>query len=66
MLEPPEIKIAERVGDNTARLALQEEAKSLPFGLVWEEFCARHNVPGGDAWLREVRNYEERVLSKRD
>jgi L-rhamnose isomerase len=66
LLEPPEIKVAGRVGDNTARLALQEEAKSLPFGLVWEEFCARQNVPGGDKWLREVRAYEERVLSKRD
>jgi L-rhamnose isomerase len=66
LLEPPEIKVAERVGDNTARLALQEEAKSLPFGLVWEEFCARQDVPGGDKWLREVRAYEDRVLSKRD
>ena len=66
LLEPPQIKVAERVGDNTARLALQEEAKGLPFGIVWEEFCARQNVPGGDAWLREVRSYEERVLSKRN
>ena len=66
LLEPPQIKVAERVGDNTARLALQEEAKSLPFGLVWEEFCARNNIPGGDAWLREARAYEERVLSKRN
>jgi L-rhamnose isomerase len=65
LLEPPQIKNAERLGDNTARLALQEEAKSLPFGLVWEEFCARHNAHGADAWLREVRRYEECVLSKR-
>jgi L-rhamnose isomerase len=65
LLEPPEIKVAERIGDNTARLALQEETKALPHGLVWEEFCARNNAPGGDKWLREVRRYEERALSKR-
>src|SRR5207253_2267300 len=29
LLEPPAIKMAERGGDNTARLALQEEAKAL-------------------------------------
>ncbi|HEY6225531.1 MAG TPA: L-rhamnose isomerase [Verrucomicrobiae bacterium] len=66
LLEPPQIKVAERVDDKTARLALQEEAKALPFGLVWDEFCARKNVPDGDKWLREVRAYEERVLSKRN
>jgi L-rhamnose isomerase len=66
LLEPPQIKAAERAGDNTGRLVLQEEAKSLPYGLVWEEFCARNNVPAGDAWLGEVRAYEERVLSKRN
>ncbi len=65
LLEPPAITVAERVGDNTARLALQEEARSLPSGAVWEEYCARQNVPAGNSWLREVRNYEERVLSKR-
>jgi L-rhamnose isomerase len=65
LLEPPEIKAAESAGDNTARLAWQEEAKGLPFGLVWEEFCARHEAPAGDAWLASVREYEKRVLSKR-
>jgi L-rhamnose isomerase len=65
LLEPPAIVVAERVGDNTARLALQEEARALPFGAVWDEYCARNDVPVGEAWLREVRDYEERVLSKR-
>lgn len=66
LLEPPKIKASERTGDNTARLALQEEAKALPFGLVWEEFCARNDTPGGDVWLREVRTYEKSTLSKRN
>lgn len=65
LLEPPGIVVAERVGDNTARLALQEEAKALPFGAVWDEFCARNDVPLGDGWLREARRYEDDVLSRR-
>src|SRR5450631_678503 len=31
LLEPPAIKVAEVNGDFTTRLALQEEAKALPF-----------------------------------
>jgi L-rhamnose isomerase len=65
LLEPAEIKQAELAGDYTARLALQEEAKGLPFGAVWDEFCRRNNVPLGNEWLREVRDYEKRVLSQR-
>jgi L-rhamnose isomerase len=65
LLEPPEIKAAERNCDNTARLALQEEARGLPFVLVWNEFCMRNNAPVGEAWLRDVRDYEKLVLSER-
>jgi L-rhamnose isomerase len=65
LLEPPRIKVAERLGDNTARLALQEEGRGLPAGLVWEEFCQRNEVASGGEWLGEIRDYEERVLSKR-
>jgi L-rhamnose isomerase len=65
LLEPPGIVRAERAGDNTARLALQEEAKALPFGAVWDEFCARTDVPLGHEWLGEVRRYENDVLSRR-
>src|SRR2546422_2606808 len=36
LLEPPGIRAAELAGDYTARLALQEEARSLPFGAVWD------------------------------
>jgi L-rhamnose isomerase len=66
LLEPPAIKQAESAGDYTARLALQEEAKTLPFGAVWEIFCERQGVPAGDMWLSEVQNYERTVLAKRN
>ncbi len=65
LLEPPAIREAERAGDLTARLALQEEAKTLPFGAVWDHYCETEDVPAGNAWLKEVRDYEQRVLSRR-
>jgi L-rhamnose isomerase len=64
-LEPAAIRESEEAGDFTGRLALQEEARTLPFGAVWDEYCARQEVAVGEAWLAEVRDYERRVLSKR-
>ena len=59
LLEPIEkLRALEVAGDNTARLALLEELKSLPFGAVWDEHCRRQDVPIGIAWLEEVRRYE--------
>ena len=65
LLESPLIRTAEAAGDLTTRLALQEEAKSLPFGAVWDYYCEQKGVPVGDAWLTEVKSYEKNVLSKR-
>lgn len=47
------------------RLALLEEAKSLPWGAVWDEFCLRNNVPVGEAFIGEIQKYEQAVTSKR-
>ena len=65
LLEPPAIRAAELAGDLTARLALQEESKSLPFGSVWDYYCESKGVPVGEAWLAEVRKYEADVLMNR-
>jgi len=65
LLEPPSIRAAETAGDHTARLALQEEARNLPFGAVWDYYCERSEAPAGDAWLGEVKRYEKTVFSKR-
>src|SRR6267142_5672565 len=45
LLEPSTIKEAEAAGDYTTRLALQEEARSLPFGAVWDYYCDSQSVP---------------------
>lgn len=65
LLEPPAIKEAQAAGDYTTRLALQEEARSLPFGAVWDHYCETLGAPVGEAWLAEVKSYEKAVLSKR-
>jgi L-rhamnose isomerase len=65
LLEPPAIRKAEKEGDLTARLALQEEAKGLPFGAVWDHYCHTKDVPVGEAWLDDVRKYEKTVTGKR-
>ena len=66
MLEPTKtLRKAEAAGDHTARLALMEEAKTLPFTAVWDEYCRRQNAPIGRTWLEEIRVYERKVLSKR-
>jgi L-rhamnose isomerase len=65
LLEPPLIRSAEASGDYTTRLALQEEAKTLPFGAVWDFYCESKSVPTGENWLAEAKAYEKNVLSKR-
>lgn len=65
LLEPPGIGAAEREGDFTARLALQEEAKGLPFGAVWDFHCESQGAPVGPAWLESVNHYERTALAAR-
>jgi L-rhamnose isomerase len=65
LLEPPGIRAAEMEGEYTTRLALQEEAKTLPFGSVWDYYCESKSVPAGGAWLLRIKKYEREVLSAR-
>jgi L-rhamnose isomerase len=58
-------RTAEREGDYTSRLALMEEAKTLPFGAVWDRYCQTMDVPVGEAWLAEVKRHERDVLARR-
>ena len=66
LLEPSDcLRAAERDGDYTGRLALLEDVKTLPFGAVWDRYCECAGVPVGNAWLADVRRYEQDVLSAR-
>jgi L-rhamnose isomerase len=65
MLEPPAVKKAEQEFDYTTRLALMEEAKQLPWGAVWDQYCIESGVPVGFDWLEHVKKYEADVLAER-
>ena len=58
-------RLAEKNRDFTARMALQEENKSLPFSAVWDYYCLTSGVPVGRGWVEQVRDYEKKVLSNR-
>jgi L-rhamnose isomerase len=66
LLEPTDkLRELEATGDYTGRLAMLEELKTLPAGAVWDYYCLEQDVPIGQAWLDQVRNYERQVLSRR-
>ena len=44
---------------------LMEEAKTLPFSDIWDEYCKREGVPATEAWFAEIKQYEKDVQSKR-
>ena len=66
LLEPGAmLKQFETKGDLTARLAMMEELKTLPFGAVWHYYCQRQDTPVGSDWIDEVKGYEKSVISNR-
>ncbi|MEX2317618.1 MAG: L-rhamnose isomerase, partial [Pirellulales bacterium] len=66
MLEPiKQLRELENAGDNTGRLAMLEELKTLPAGAVWDYYCLKSEVPVGPAWIDEMRRYEREVQSGR-
>jgi L-rhamnose isomerase len=66
LLDPTaELKKLESAGDNAGRLALLDEAKTLPFGAVWDYLCEKDGVPGDRTWMPLVRDYESKVQSLR-
>ncbi|MBJ7221288.1 MULTISPECIES: L-rhamnose isomerase [unclassified Brenneria] len=66
LLEPTaQLRQLEQEGDYTARLALLEEQKSLPWQAVWEMYCQRHDTPVDASWLTTIRHYEQQILTQR-
>jgi L-rhamnose isomerase len=66
LLDPTaELKKLEAAGDNAGRLALLDEAKTLPFGAVWDCLCEQDGVPADRTWMPLVRDYENKVQSLR-
>lgn len=66
LLEPRDLLCQyEADGNFTARLALLEELKGLPFGAIWDYYCEAQGVPVGMSFMDEIDAYEKNVLSKR-
>ena len=66
LLEPlDKLRQYEDNGQNFERLALLEEAKSLPFGAVFDYFNAKNGVPVGEEYIPVIQQYEREVTSKR-
>lgn len=66
LLEPlPALRRYEAEEKGFERLALLEEAKSMPWNAVWDMFCMRNGVPVGDEFIAGVEEYEAEVTSKR-
>lgn len=66
LLEPiDQLRKYEDNGQYFERLALLEEAKTLPFGAVYDYFNLKNNVPVGEDYIKEVQRYEAEVTSKR-
>ena len=66
LLEPlDKLRAYEDAGAGFQRLALLEEAKTLPFGAVYDYFNLKNNVPVGTAFIPEIERYEREITSKR-
>lgn len=66
LLEPNKmLRNYEDNGKFFERLALLEEAKTLPMGAVYDYFNLKNNVPVGENYISSVDEYEKEVTSKR-
>ncbi len=66
LLEPLKtLREYELSGKGFERLALLEEAKSLPWNAVWDMFCLKNDVPVGEEFIAGIQQYEKEVTSKR-
>ena len=58
------LRKAEDSLDFTTRFMLTEEFKDLPFGAIWDEFCARNEAPAGQGLIRALDGYQASVAGR--
>ena len=63
LLEPATLKQLQAEGNFTELMVRQEELKTMPFGEVWKEYLMRQGLT--EEYYKEVKQYEDEVLSKR-
>lgn len=66
LLEPlAKLREYEAKGQNFERMALLEEAKSMPWGDVYNFYCAQKGVIVGESYIADIQKYEQEVTLKR-
>jgi L-rhamnose isomerase len=66
LLEPLEsLKKMEIEGDFSSRLALMDELKAMPANAVWDQYCLQKGAPVGMDFVKVIKDYEKKELSKR-
>lgn len=60
MLKEIEVK-----GDTSGRLALTQEIRALPIGLIWDAYCEKNGIPTSPEWIEDARKYERDVMLQR-
>ena len=66
LLEPSaSLASLQNVNNWTELMVRAEEAKTLPFGDVWEEYCKACGAPCDGEWFSDVVEYENNVMIKR-
>ena len=65
LLELPTLKEMQNKGNFTKLMVVSEEAKTMPFGEVWNEYCRQCGKPLDGEWYNIVEDYEKEELLKR-
>lgn len=66
LLEPTtKLREYEANGQYFERMALLEEAKSLPWAAVYDYYCVKKSVVAGVDYIAEIQQYEKNVTLKR-
>ena len=58
-----ELKALQEAGNFTKLMVRQEQLKTLPWGIVWEEYLERQGLNAN--YLETIRTYEEKILKER-
>jgi len=66
LLEPTDkLRDFEKQDRNFERMAYLEELKALPWNALYSYYCQQQGAPVGDAYIKEIQEYEEQITSKR-
>lgn len=66
LLEPTDrLRDFEKQDKNFERMAYLEELKAMPWPTLYSYYCNKQGVPVGDAYIRQIQEYEADITSKR-